>query len=122
VVTFRRILPDDTLISTTAHADEPWYSISFITYFEPRDRFLRMGTFLLKCMIPLFGARPHWGKYCPLSREKAAALYPHLAEFRAQCLRVDPKGVFRNDFVRNALGFDAAVNTATESQAVNPQK
>ncbi len=121
VVTFRQILPDDTLISTTARADESWYSISFITYFEPRDRFLKMGTFLLKCMIPLYGARPHWGKYCPLSREEAAGLYPQLAEFRAQCLRVDPNGVFRNDFVRNVLGFDAAGQAATGSPGVNPR-
>jgi FAD/FMN-containing dehydrogenase len=105
-VTFRRVLPDDTLISMTAAADEPWYAISFITYAEPRDRFLAMGTFLLRCMILLFGARPHWGKFCPLSREEAAQLYPHLADFRAVCRRVDPHGVFQNDFTRRVLGFD----------------
>jgi FAD/FMN-containing dehydrogenase len=104
-VTFRRVLPDDTLISMTAGADEPWYAISFITYFEPRDAFLAMGTFLMRCMIRLFAARPHWGKFCPLTREEAEQLYPRLADFRTICRRVDPHGVFQNDFTRRVLGF-----------------
>jgi FAD/FMN-containing dehydrogenase len=105
VVTFRRVLPDDALISMTADADEPWYAISFITYVEPRDRFLAMGAFLLRSMIALYNARPHWGKFCPLSHEEAAALYPRLADFRAICRHVDPHGAFQNDFTRHALGF-----------------
>src|SRR5262249_52666026 len=105
-VTFRRVLPDDTLISMTAGADEPWYAISFITYPQARAPFLGMGTFLLGCMIPLSGARPHWGKFCPLTPEEAAQLYPRLADFRAICRRVDPHGVFQNDFTRRVLGFD----------------
>jgi hypothetical protein len=64
-----------------------------------------MGTFLLKSMIRLFGARPHWGKFCPLTAEEAAQLYPRLADFRAICRRVDPHGVFQNDFTRRVLGF-----------------
>ncbi len=105
VVTFRRVLPDDTLISMTAGAEEPWYALSFITYAEPREPFLAVGTFLLKSMIALFGARPHWGKFCPLSPEEAAALYPRLPEFREICRRVDPQGVFQHEFTRRVLGF-----------------
>jgi|GEM_PF-147624 len=106
VITFRRVLPDDTLISMTAGAREPWYAISFITYVEPRDRFLAMGRFLLDCMTKLYGARPHWGKYCPLSSEAAGKLYPRLADFRALCRHVDPNGAFRNPFVKRVLGFE----------------
>jgi len=110
VVTFRRVLPDDTLISMTAGADEPWYAISFITYVEPRDRFMTMGKFLLDSMTKLYGARPHWGKFCPLPSEAAAELYPRLDEFRAICRRVDPHGVFQNKFVTRVLGFEAPVD------------
>jgi FAD/FMN-containing dehydrogenase len=106
IVTFRRVFPDDTQISMTAGASEPWYAISFITYVEPRDRFLLLGTFLLKCMVELFGARPHWGKFCPLSRDEASELYPRLDQFRAICRSVDPQGVFQNAFVARVLGFD----------------
>jgi FAD/FMN-containing dehydrogenase len=105
-VTFRRVRPDDTLISMTAAADEAWYAISFISFVESRDRFLAMGAFLLKSMILLFGARPHWGKLCPLTEKEAAQLYPRLADFRAICQRVDPHGVFQNDFTRRVLGFN----------------
>lgn len=105
VVTFRRVLPDDTLISMTAGAREPWYAISFITYVEPRDKFLAMGTFLLESMVKLFGARPHWGKFCPLSPEAASGVYPRLPVFREFCRRVDPHGAFQNDFVSRILGF-----------------
>jgi FAD/FMN-containing dehydrogenase len=106
VVTFRRVLPDDTLISMTAGATEPWYAISFITYVEPRDRFMAMGTFLLDSMVTLFGARPHWGKFCPLSPEAASGLYPRLPEFREICRHVDPHGAFQNDFVSRLFGFE----------------
>jgi plasmid stabilization system protein ParE len=118
VVAFRRVRPDDTLISMTAAADEPWYAISFITCSEPRDRFLAMGTFLLKSMIRLFGARPHWGKFCPLTKEEAAHLYPRLADFRAICRRVDPHGVFQNDFTRRVLGFSDSEPSSAGSKPV----
>jgi hypothetical protein len=104
-VTFRRVLPDETLISMTALADEPYYAISFITYAEPRDAFRAMGTFLSQSMVRLFGARPHWGKFCPLSAAEAAELYPRLEDFRTICRRVDPEGVFQNEWVRRVLGF-----------------
>src|SRR5690606_18161008 len=35
-ICFRRVLPDDTLLSATAGDNEPRYAISLITYAEPR--------------------------------------------------------------------------------------
>ena len=35
---FRRVMPDDTLVSMTSSAPEPYYSMSFFTYDPPRDR------------------------------------------------------------------------------------
>jgi FAD/FMN-containing dehydrogenase len=114
VVTFRRVLPDDTLISMTAGASEPWYAVSFITYVEPRDRFLAMASFLLESMMKLYGARPHWGKFCPLSTEAASRLYPRLDEFRAICRQVDPHGAFQNAFVSRVLGFETRHDAPAE--------
>ena len=102
-VTFRRVLPDDTLISPTAGATEPWYAISFITYVEPREPFYALAAFLAKGTARLFQARIHWGKYFPLGPVEVAASYPRLAEFRALCDRVDPRGVFRNEFAARVL-------------------
>lgn len=101
-VTFRRVLPDDALISTSC-GDEPRYALSFITYAEPRDDFSALATFLARSMARLFDARPHWGKWFPLDGSEVERLYPNLAEFRVACDRVDPRGVFRNEFVERVL-------------------
>jgi xylitol oxidase len=58
-------------------------------------------------MTRAYGARPHWGKVCPLPASEIAKLYPRLPEFRRQCAAVDPHGVFVNDFARHTLGFSA---------------
>jgi hypothetical protein len=54
-------------------------------------------------MTRLFEARLHWGKYFPLDGADVEGEYPGLAEFRAQCLQVDPNGVFRNSFAERVL-------------------
>jgi hypothetical protein len=102
-ITFRRVLPDDTLISMTAGATEPYYSISLITYAEPRDRFYELASFLARSMVKLFEARLHWGKYFPLPNADLEGSYPQLAEFRGLCRQVDPHGVFRNEFAQRVL-------------------
>jgi hypothetical protein len=103
-ITFRRVLADDALISMTSGEDN-WYTISFITYVEPRDAFCEFADFLACSMATLFDARLHWGKYFPLGREDVERSFPQLAEFRAICRKVDQHGVFRNAFVERVL-FD----------------
>jgi FAD/FMN-containing dehydrogenase len=105
-IAFRRVLPDDTLISMTSGSAEAWYAISFITYREPRDAFLAMASFLARSMTRLFEARLHWGKYFPLGNADIATRYPSLSEFRACCRQVDPNGVFRTAFVASVLFGD----------------
>lgn len=102
-LTFRRVLPDDALIAMTAAAKEPWYALSFITYVEPREPFYAVASFLARTLAKLYGARPHWGKYFPLTGAEVGTLYPRLPEFRALCRQVDPHGVFRNGFVARVL-------------------
>lgn len=102
-ITFRRVLPDDTLISMTAGVTEPWYAISFITYVEPRDAFYAMADFLAVSMAKLFNARPHWGKYFPLGAVEVVKLYPQLPVFRTECQRVDSQKVFHNEFIQRVV-------------------
>lgn len=99
-ICFRRILADDTLISMSAGEEPWWYSISFITYVQPREPFFKLGAFLARNMAKLFGARPHWGKWFPLGGDEVALLYPRLPDFRDQCVKFDPNGVFLNQYVR----------------------
>ncbi len=108
LITFRHVLPDETLISMSGgdKGDEKKarYAISLITYDSDHYPFLAVCRFLAVAMAKLFDARPHWGKICPLGAGQLEELYPRLAEFREQCLAVDPKGVFQNEFTRQKLG------------------
>ena len=102
-ITFRRVLPDDTLISMSSGDSEAYYAISFITYIEPRDGFFALATFLARSMNRLFQARLHWGKWFPLNAREVEVTYPNLQEFREICERFDPRGVFRNEFAERVI-------------------
>jgi L-gulono-1,4-lactone dehydrogenase len=104
----RRVLPDDALISMTAGASEPFYTISLFCYHEPRTAFFALADFVARALNRLHRACPHWGKYFPLQCADIAEYYPRLAAFRAICDRYDPHGTFRNAYVTRVLGFTAA--------------
>lgn len=101
----RRVQPDDTLISMATGGDEDWYAVSIVTYDRPdeRDGFFQFAELLARSAAALFGARPHWGKWCPLDGETARRLYPELKTFRQICDQADPDGRFRNAFVRERV-------------------
>jgi len=105
LICFRRIMPDDTLISMASGVSEDWYAISFITYQEPRDEFYALATFLSNSMFELFQARIHWGKWFTQSSDQLNQLYPKIDTFRDVCSRYDSNGVFRNNFVEDKLGL-----------------
>ena len=107
---FRRVLPEDTMISMASGATEPYYSISVFTYLPPdqRQHYYVFCSWLARAMNRLFGARLHWGKHFPLGAVEIARLYPELERFRQTCRDVDPNGVFRNDYTKRVLGFNSA--------------
>jgi FAD/FMN-containing dehydrogenase len=105
-ICFRRVLPDDTMISMSSGTHEDWFAISFISYLNPRDDFFRLAEFLAQSMFRLFEARIHWGKRFPLHHSVVKQQYPELKSFRDLCRQFDPKGVFRNAFVNKTIGFD----------------
>lgn len=111
-VTFRRVLADDTLISMASGNHNAWWAVSFITY-GTRDLhgFQTAMALLARSMAALFGARPHWGKHCPLDHDALERLYPGLPEFRRFCSELDPSGRFRNAFADDKLGFRATANS-----------
>lgn len=100
----RRVLSDDTLLSMTADATEPRYTISLFTYDTKAPGFYRLCDVLALALCRLVGARPHWGKHNPLGRDELEGLYPGLAAFRSIRRRFDPGGVFLNDYLRRQVG------------------
>lgn len=115
-VCVRRVQPDETLISMASGGDEDWYALSFISYDRPDERagYFRFAELLARSMAALFGARPHWGKWCPIDATTAQRLYPELETFRQICEQSDPEGRFRNAFVRERI-FGAAAQSMAES-------
>ncbi len=117
----RKVLPDDTLISMASSAgvspfsefcDEAnspsksaWYSITLTNYHRGSNRkpFDDFAKLLAKSMARLFGARPHWGKLCPLSPDELWGLYPAMGRFEDVCTNADPDGRFHNPWVETLL-------------------
>ena len=101
----RRILADDTLISMASGGTEPCYSISLISYehVSRREGFFQVMGFLASAMAARFGARPHWGKLCPIDASRVVALYENFETFQRICEDFDPEGVFRNAWTAELL-------------------
>jgi L-gulono-1,4-lactone dehydrogenase len=103
----RRVLPEETLISMTASATEPMYSISIFTYDRPKHReaYYAFCSFLAYSLLKLVNAKLHWGKHFPFEYADIAPLYPRIEEFRALCLSHDRNGVLRNGYTARVLNL-----------------
>ena len=113
-ICIRKVLPDDTLISM-ASGQEPWYALSFVSYVRPERRggFISFANVLARTAAQLFGARPHWGKFCPLESNDLQALYPHLERFAAIRRTFDPAQLFGNSWLDAMTATD---NSGTRSE------
>ncbi len=58
---------------------------------------------LLEAALAPFGARPHWGKLFDAEAAEIAPLYERLPEFVRLVERLDPRGVFRNSWLRTRV-------------------
>jgi hypothetical protein len=104
LIFFRRILAEETLLAMNEGGER--YSISLFT-FEPEHRRTTYYTacgLLAKAFARLYSARPHWGKYNPLTVADIEPLYPGLARFREICIAHDPTGVFQNAHIKMFMG------------------
>ncbi len=118
----RKILPDDTLISMASDAaasasqtiddaehvaqlSGAWYSITLTNYHVgcAGQPFKDLARLLVVSMTRLFGARPHWGKLCPLGTDELRNLYPAFERFAQVCGNADPDGTFRNQWTTELL-------------------
>ncbi len=103
VLFFRRVLGEETLLAMNQGGER--YSVSVFT-FEPERRrggYLAACGLLARALARLYSARPHWGKYHPLTHADLGPLYPGMARFREICRAHDPNGVFRNAYTDAVL-------------------
>jgi L-gulonolactone oxidase len=52
-----------------------------------------------------YDCRPHWGKRYTRALYDFAALYPKFNEFAALRQRLDPNGMFVNDYIRRVFAL-----------------
>jgi alditol oxidase len=94
----------------TVAADRLWMSPQYerdtlAVHFTWEPDWARVRRVLLEveaALTPL-GARPHWGKLFLADATAIAGLYPRLPDFARLVDRLDPRGVFANDWLRERV-------------------
>lgn len=101
-LSFRLVLTDDTLLSQSSKG--PVYTVSFFSYAREREAFERYTTFMTRCLVRAYDARPHFGKLFHVDGDTVDALYaPARDAFVGVAAGVDPEGLFRNAFTDEVL-------------------
>ncbi|MGN7969468.1 D-arabinono-1,4-lactone oxidase [Microbacterium sp. 22296] len=96
----------------TVAADELWLSPAYrrdvlaihFTWRNDTAGVLAVLPSIEEALAP-FDARPHWGKAFTLPGESVRASLTRVDDFLAAAREVDPRGVFRNDFLRRTVGL-----------------
>jgi xylitol oxidase len=96
----------------TVAADDLWLSPAhrrdvLAVHFTWRNDNARVAAVLptIEAALAPFQPRPHWGKAFTMPGETIRATLPHADEFVAAARDADPRGVFRNDYLRRTLGL-----------------
>jgi FAD/FMN-containing dehydrogenase len=100
-VEYRTLRADDAWLSTAHERETVTISIHQDAGLPCRELF---GD--LEGVFREHRGRPHWGKLHTLRAPELAALYPRFDDFRALRRRLDPRGVFGNDHLRELLGTE----------------
>ncbi|MGH2906948.1 MAG: D-arabinono-1,4-lactone oxidase [Solirubrobacterales bacterium] len=98
---------EDCLLSTAAGRETGYISVHMFKgmNFEPYFH-------AVEAIMDGFDGRPHWGKINWQTAEKLAPRYAGWDEFQAVRTRLDPAGVFTNDYIERVLGPVGAARPA----------
>jgi len=98
-VEFRFAAGDDAFLSTAQGRDSCYIAVhqfrgmEYETYFRAVEQ-----------IMDDYGGRPHWGKRHYQAAATLAPRYPGWERFQAVRARLDPRGLFANDYTRRVLG------------------
>ncbi|MFE1950019.1 D-arabinono-1,4-lactone oxidase [Streptomyces sp. NPDC059524] len=98
-VELRFTAPDDAFLSTAHGRDTAYVAVHQIARAE-YEAFFRA----VEAIMDEYEGRPHWGKRHFQTAATLAPRYPGWRDFQAVRARLDPEGVFTNDYVRRVLG------------------
>ncbi|HLH61644.1 MAG TPA: D-arabinono-1,4-lactone oxidase [Ktedonobacteraceae bacterium] len=99
---------DDIWLSPAYERDSAYIAVHmyrgmpYQSYFEHIEEIFRR-----------YDGRPHWGKMHTRTAEELAGLYPRWHDFRRIRARLDPQGMFLNDYLRKL--FDTAGSLSEEA-------
>ena len=95
----RFVAGDDSMLSPSHQRDTCYIAVhqDHHTAWEPYFR-------EIEAIAREYGGRPHWGKRHFQTAATLAPLYPRWADFAAVRSRLDPGGLFRNDYTERVLG------------------
>jgi L-gulonolactone oxidase len=100
LVEVRFVAQDDIMLSPS-HDRPVCYVGGYIFGKLKADDFFKDYEQLMKSLV----GRPHWGKHLTLSQQEARGLYPKTFDrFNDIRKKLDPKGIFANDFIHNLFG------------------
>ena len=85
---------------STAHGRETGY-IAVHKYYKEDYREYFGG---VEEIFRAYGGRPHWGKIHTLDAEALRPLYPRFDDFLTVRKKLDPQGLFGNDYLDRVLG------------------
>ncbi|MCU1569739.1 MAG: FAD-binding protein [Naasia sp.] len=95
----RTIAADDLWLSMSSGADAVALHFTWV----PDGAAVREVLPALEAALAPFDARPHWGKVFTTSADRLRELYPRLPDFVALVERLDPRGVFRNEYLERTI-------------------
>ena len=106
-IEFRFVRRDDAYLSPAYERETVYIAVHMYRgmVWEPYFR-------AVEAIMDDYEGRPHWGKRHFQSAATLAPRYPEWDRFQAARARLDPHGVFQNEYARRALGPVGAPVTA----------
>jgi L-gulonolactone oxidase len=91
--------PDDAYLSTASGRETAYVAVHVYRGMEFESYFRGV-----EAIMDEYGGRPHWGKRHYQTAATLSGRYPGWDAFRAARARLDPDGLFENDYTRRVLG------------------
>jgi L-gulonolactone oxidase len=95
----RTVAPDDALLSTASERESGFIAVHMYVGMEWEPYFRAV-----EAIMDDYEGRPHWGKRHFQTASTLRPRYPHWDRFAAVRARLDPRGVFANDWTDRVLG------------------
>lgn len=115
----RFVKRDDIYLSPCYEQDTCFINI---ISFRPYEKSLPHESFweYYENLMLSVGGKPHWAKAHKLTSSDIEKLYPKIHKFREVCQKLDPQGMFRNNYVNKVI-FGSAQKSEADNNKTNDE-